>query len=85
MEMYQIRDETLANISLGLQAMKTLSQIPSKLYKEYPIVVLGGPMRNSLVDEYYDRYREFLAWDDPACCAQLPEPDETVFVSGTET
>jgi hypothetical protein len=34
-----------------------------------------------LVDEYYDRYRNFFAVDDDACCAQLPDADETVFVS----
>lgn len=81
--MYRVRDETLQNIPTGLQAMKSLFQVPSKPHKEYPIVVLGGPMRNALLDEYYERYRELFAWDDAACCAQLPAPDEAVFVSET--
>jgi hypothetical protein len=82
--MYQIRDESLHNISQGIQAMKHLATLPKDSkppHMEYPIVVLGGPMRNALVDQYYDRYRDLFAFDDKACCAQLPEPDETVFVS----
>jgi hypothetical protein len=89
--MYQIRDESLHNISQGIQAMKHLATsttstlLPkdnkSPPHSDYPIVVLGGPMRNALVDHYYDRYRDLFAFDDKACCAQLPEPDETVFVS----
>jgi hypothetical protein len=87
--MYQIRDESLHNISQGIQAMKHLAKTAlSKDSKPphmmgYPIVVLGGPMRNALVDHYYDRYRDLFAFDDKACCAQLPEPDETVFVSNS--
>jgi hypothetical protein len=77
-----VKEETQANITAGLRAMKQLSLIKEKPHIEYPIVVLGGPMRNAIIDKYYTRFREELFVFDNGndCCAQLPEPDEVVFV-----
>jgi len=36
---------------------------------------------NHLMDEYYDDFRELLQWKESTCCKQLPDPDESVFVS----
>jgi hypothetical protein len=33
------------------------------------------------VDDYYNDFRAFFAFDDQLCCKALPDPDETVFVS----
>lgn len=83
-----VREETFANISIGLDAMKQLIDSSSTKVEnrpshsnDFPIVVLGGPMRNILVDFYYHHYRTLFEFDNSACCAQIPEPDEVVFVS----
>ena len=78
-----VKDESHENITIGLQAMKKLAVIRNKPHPEYPIVVLGGPMRNALIDKYYQRFRDELFLFDKGneCCKQLPEPDEVVFVS----
>ncbi len=79
-----VKDESLRNISLGLGAMKQLAMIEHRPHPDYPILVLGGPMRNVLIDKYYQRFREALFEFDNGngCCAQIPESDEVVFVSG---
>jgi hypothetical protein len=33
------------------------------------------------LDEYYDEIRQAFSIDEDVCCRQLPDPDETVFVS----
>lgn len=78
-----VKDETHQNITEGLRVMKHLATTRNKPHREYPIVVLGGPMRNALIDKYYQRFREELFLFDKGneCCKQLPEPDEVVFVS----
>lgn len=78
-----VKEESHRNITLGLTAMKDLTMLPSRPYSEYPIVVLGGPMRNTLIDKYYQRFRDelFVFDDNNDCCAQLPDYDEVVFVS----
>jgi hypothetical protein len=69
--------------SSGATGRTQQQQSPENDYEYYPIVVLGGPMRNALIDKYYQRFRdELFLYDDKNdnCCAQLPEPDEVVFV-----
>jgi hypothetical protein len=43
--------------------------------------LVGFPSFAEFVDEYYYEIRQFLQFDMEACCALLPEPDESVFVS----
>jgi hypothetical protein len=94
-----VKEETHANITMGLRAMKQLILLANSNttttttsggnsggthYRQYyPIVILGGPMRNALIDKFYQRFRDELFQFDTAsgdCCAQLPATDEVVFV-----
>jgi hypothetical protein len=44
--------------------------------------MVGFPDFAEFVDEYYYEIRQFLQFNMEACCALLPDPDESVFVSG---
>jgi hypothetical protein len=46
-----------------------------------PSIVIGSPMKNVVLDRYYDRYRLLFEFDHDHCCAQRAAPDESVFVS----
>jgi hypothetical protein len=37
------------------------------------------PMSQLFIDNYIEEYRMFFRFDEDACCAQRPEPDESVF------
>lgn len=108
-DIYRIRHSTKEEIELGLQAIRALANnTPSPTNKPFgsgnygPIIVLDVPMRNILIDKYYNKYRQLFAFhkfvdDDDndntgnheihlssrqqQCCAQVPDPDEVVFVS----
>lgn len=82
-KLFLVKEDFHSNITQGLHAMKQLTMVKPKPHPEYPIVVLGGPMRNAIIDKYYQRFRDELFVFDNGndCCAQFPDPDEVVFVS----
>jgi hypothetical protein len=46
-----------------------------------PYILADQMVDLSFLDRFKDDFLEFLKFDDQACCAQVPEADETVFVS----
>jgi hypothetical protein len=46
-----------------------------------PFLYVETVSNNVMWNRYYEELRTYFAFDDTACCATIPEPDETVFVS----
>jgi hypothetical protein len=79
---------TLNEVKRALDHVKDLSQQPSNPqvnnrhnHRMMLPIVESRSTRELFVDEYYDEIRHWLAFDDKACCQQVPDPDESVFVN----
>jgi hypothetical protein len=48
-----------------------------------PYITVGYMKNYAFLDRYYEQYQELFSMDEDKCCRQLPEEDETVFVSQT--
>jgi hypothetical protein len=47
----------------------------------FPFIHTSSMINREFMDIFYHDFREFFAFDDDACCSDLPGPDEAVFVS----
>jgi hypothetical protein len=68
--------------SKGGNSNSNSSSVASVVEIAIPSIVIGSPMKNVVLDRYYDRYRRLFEFDHDHCCAQRAAPDESVFVSG---
>jgi hypothetical protein len=52
-------------------------------HQPLPPVLIQSTSLNSqiFVDRYYELVRKIFIFDDDACCKEIPDPDESVFVS----
>jgi len=63
--------------SLSQQALA----VPNKDSKiTLPFIYTQSFVRWEYIERYYNRLRSLFAFDDEACCASVPQPDEHVFV-----
>ena len=49
-----------------------------------PFLHTSAAINREFMDVFYDDFREFFTFDRTACCSDLPEPDEAVFVSDVD-
>ena len=70
------------------QILQLEQQVATASDSQYPKLGLSTPflhtssmLSRELMNLYYDDFREFFAFDDSACCSDVPGPNEAVFVS----
>jgi hypothetical protein len=88
---YVDRSPLLSEVRQALEQVKALSSltqedkptVPGNASILVPFVETSSMNANPFLDKYYDELRQYLFFDDTACCKLLPDPDETVFVSPT--
>jgi hypothetical protein len=74
------------NVMAGLQHYHELltdptrPNIPANANLAVPFLFSTTFSSSFVVDKFYDEIRNFLQFDD-SCCGQVPDPDESVFVS----
>jgi hypothetical protein len=66
---------------LKLLADPTRPSVPENATITVPFLSSTTLSSTFVVDHYYDEIRDFVTFDDEACCAMVPDPDESVFVS----
>jgi hypothetical protein len=74
MEHIQFLSRSPTRLSLPLDANLSLPLID---------IFLKSFEKDTLVDKYYSEIQEFLAFDENACCREVPRRNETVLVSFT--
>jgi len=52
-------------------------------HQPLPPVLIESHSLNAqmFIDRYYDLVRKIFIFDDDACCKEIPDPDESIFVS----
>jgi hypothetical protein len=51
----------------------------------FPYLHAKSFVNRNFFDLFYDDFRQFFIFDHSTCCAQVPDPDESVFVSSRRT
>jgi hypothetical protein len=75
MEHIQVLSRSPTRSSLPLDANLSLPLI------DITIFFLTSTEKDTLIDKYFDEIREFLVFDENACCREVPRHNETVLVS----
>jgi hypothetical protein len=61
-------------------ATTTTATTRSPIHISFPYLHAKSFVNRNFFDLFYDDFRQFFVFDYSACCAQLPDPDESVFV-----
>jgi hypothetical protein len=60
---------------------RTTMELPPNANISLPFIYSQAFVNYSLIDQFYNDFRELFAFDELACCNLLPDADESVFVS----
>lgn len=79
-------DETVTRVLDHLQRLvlnetspSIRAGVPLNARIHLPMVVADQMVDHTYLDRYKVDFQEFFAFDDEACCAAIPDPDESVF------
>lgn len=79
-------DETVTRVLNHLQHLVVnettpfiRAEVPVDARIRLPMVISNEMVRHTYLDRFKNDFQHFFAFDDEACCAQIPEPDESVF------
>lgn len=69
--------EELINETTSIGGFLDPDQVDSTI--KVPFIYSDAMVSHAFLDRFRDDFQNFFQFDDEACCAQFPEPDESVF------